>query len=161
MLADPFPCWRVCWVLPWARVDQRRETPAVSHDPLGDSGKLVGRDEVLPGLHEEERGIGQADRDIRGVLVEECQVLGQAVAWQVIRQADGLSQQGGEGRRPFPLGERVGLVFGNGEDAARVEQDVHQPSAAVQTAPHPVPGPPRTLVESGKVVELHATQFGH
>lgn len=70
--------------MPEARVGQRRETPAVGRHLVGDGRKLASRDEVLPGLRHEERRVGQADRDVGGVLVQEGQVFLETVTVQPV-----------------------------------------------------------------------------
>src|SRR4029078_9566962 len=56
---------------------------------------------------------------------------------------------------------QVWVFFDYGQDAARIEQNVNQPSGAVQPPPHPVPRPPGALVERGEVVKLHGPELVH
>jgi hypothetical protein len=44
-----------------AGIDQRHHPSAVGEHLLGDGGQLVGGDQVLPGLREEQRGVRQAE----------------------------------------------------------------------------------------------------
>ena len=53
------------------------------------------------------------------------------------------------------------VVFDHGQDAARIDKNVNQPSGAVQAPPHPVPRAPGALVERGEVVKLHAPELVH
>ncbi len=141
-----------------ARVGRRRQPLAVRDHAVGDSRQFVGGDEFLPGASQEQGRIRQAHRD-RGVrVIEEGQVGLQAVTVQALGQPGDLAQQRSEFPRPLTVRPLI-VILDDGQDPARVEQDVHQPAAAVQPPPHPVVGPPGTLVERREVVQVHAAEF--
>ena len=134
--------------------------PVIGDHLARDRGQFVGGNTLLPGPGQEQGGTRQADRN-RGVLVaQEVEVPLQAVTRQARRQAEGLAQQGGEIRGPV-LARPVVTVLDHGENPPRVEQDVHQPAAAVQASPHPVVRTPGTLVEGREMVQLHPAQLGN